>query len=341
MKIDKRIYGVLDRSMEGIAPSKEECIELLRIPERTLEASLLRSVADELMRKRFHNQAMLMGQIGIETFPCPGDCQFCVFGETHTAFPKTEINDAGILEAAVDFTAQNDLYALFLMVMHTFDENRLLQIVESVRSTIPASTALLLNMGDFSPETAKTFAAAGVSGMYHVLRLREGTDSKLDPEHRRQTIRAIKEAGLLWFYCCEPIGPEHTPEELTEQIFLGLEYKCFQHATMRRIRFPGSPLFDRGIISELRLAQITAVVALAMIDNPELRAIAVHEPNLPGLLSGANSICAESGANPRDTSENTNQGRGRDTTACKLMFAEAGFTSLYNAGGDRFSLEVG
>ena len=39
---------------------------LLELPERSLEARFLMAVADEVSRRRFGNQAMLLGQIGIE-----------------------------------------------------------------------------------------------------------------------------------------------------------------------------------------------------------------------------------------------------------------------------------
>ena len=342
MRIDanRRIYEILDRCLEGRAPTKQECIELLSLPEKGLDAALLRSIANEVSRKRFGNRAMLLGQIGIETFPCPANCYFCVFGEDHTKFPKTEMNLLDIDEAARLFTAEKDLYALFLMVMHTYDEKRLIQTVEAVRKVIPSSTDIVLNMGDFSLETAKTLAVAGVSGMYHVMRLREGVDTKLDPEDRKKTIRAIKDAGLNWYYCCEPIGPEHTAEELADLIFLGAEYECFQHAAMRRVTFPGSPLQEKGMITELRLAQVVAVTLLAMIANPTLQALAVHEPNPLGLMSGANSVYAEAGANPRDTTENTKSGRGLDTLACKRMFTETGFDCIYNASNEEFEIRL-
>ena len=148
---------------------------------------------------------------------------------------------------------------------------------------------------------ARELQAAGVNGAYHVLRLREGEDTALDPVQRRQTIGNIHDAGLDFYYCCEPIGPEHSPAELVEQMFVGIENGCFQHAAMRRVAVPGSPLAARGQITELRLAQITAVVALAALNSANTRNIAVHEPNLIGLTSGANVVYAETGINPRDT----------------------------------------
>jgi biotin synthase len=238
------------------------------------------------------------------------------------------MSDEEIVRSAESFTATGDLYALFLMTMHNFDFARLLHIVQLVRARIPRATQIVVNIGDFDPSQGRELKAAGVGGAYHVCRLREGTDTALDPAQRRATLRHIRESGLDLYTCCEPIGPEHSPQELADQMFLGLEYGCFQHAAMRRVYFPSSPLAGHGQISELRLAQVTAVVALAALACRETRSIAVHEPNLLGLAAGANTIYAETGANPRDTEKNTTGHRGRDIRDCKVMLYEAGFAEL-------------
>jgi biotin synthase len=248
------------------------------------------------------------------------------------------MSDEDILRSAAGFTSSRELYALFLMTMHTFDFGRLVRTVRTVRERIPGKTQIVVNIGDFDRAQALDLKAAGVDGAYHVCRLREGIDTALDPMQRKATIRTIKDAGLDWYYCCEPIGPEHSPEELADQIFLGLEYGCFQHAAMRRVYIPAAPLAASGQITELRLAQVVAVVVLAMLGCAETRSIAVHEPNLLGLAAGANTVYAETGANPRDTERETNGRRGRDIADCKRMLYEAGFQSLLVSPGKRVSL---
>ncbi|MGO9111644.1 MAG: hypothetical protein ACLP9L_20660 [Thermoguttaceae bacterium] len=91
---------------------------------------------------------------------------------------------------------------------------------------------------------------------------------------------------------------------------------------------PGMPLSSRGQITELRLAQVVAVVSLATLACSETQNIAVHEPNLIGLTAGANVVYAETGANPRDTEVDTSRNRGMDMDDCRKMLYEAGFTSL-------------
>jgi biotin synthase len=102
---------------------------------------------------------------------------------------------------------------------------------------------------------------------------------------------------------------------------------------MRRVYIPSAPLSSHGQVSELRLAQLTAVAAPATLTCSETRSIAVHEPNLLGLTGGANTVCAETGANPRDTEKETTGHRGRDIKDCKMMLYEAGFERLLTSPG--------
>jgi biotin synthase len=123
-------------------------------------------------------------------------------------------------------------------------------------------------------------------------------------------------------------------------MFVGVEYGCFQHAAMRRVAVPGSPLAARGQITEHRLAQVTAVVALAALNCPTTQNIAVHEPNLIGLPSGANVVYAETAINPRDTAADTSGNRGLDMNACRRLLYEAGFSSLLRGDGSTVPLTL-
>ena len=340
MQLPKQLDTILNRATDGHAPTKEECVYLLSLPEISVESSVLTAVADVISRRRFNNQGMLLGQIGIETAACPGGCKFCVFGKGHTSFPSTQLSLEEIIQRTHSFADAGDLYALFLMTMHEFDLDRLLSIVASVRKELPSHTQIVVNVGDFGLSAARQMRAAGVNGAYHVSRLREGKDTALDPAARKQTFRAIKDSGLDFYYCCEPIGPEHSAEELAEQIFLGIDYGCFQHAAMRRVYVPSLPLGNNGQITERRLAQIVSVVTLATIGRRETKNIAVHEPNLLGLAAGANVVYAESGANPRDVEIETERNRGMNMAACRKMLYEAGFTALQRGDGSSVALDL-
>lgn len=122
------------------------------------------------------------------------------------------------------------------MVLHNTSFERTLSVISKVRERIPASTQIMINMGDFSLSQADELKAAGADGSYHVWRLGEGTYTIFSKEQRFATIENIKKSGLDLYYCCEPIGPEHTPAQMAEQILKGVEYECFQHGALRRYR---------------------------------------------------------------------------------------------------------
>ena len=340
MTMDKRVQAVLDRALSGKAPTRQECTAFLACPPESMEAAMTRVAADQLSRRRFANTGYLSGQVGVEVAPCPANCGFCAFGEKFTHFTAQQLSDEEILSRVHGFVDPGDLHTLFLMTMHHFNFKRLLHIIELARGISPPTTEIVVNIGDFDLVQARELKAAGAGGAYHVCRLREGIDTRLDPVKRKKTLRTIHQAGLNLHYCCEPIGPEHSPEELVEQMFLGIENGCYCHAAMRRVPVPGTPLYHLGQITELRLAQVVAVVALATLECDRTIGIGVHEPNILSLTSGATSLCAKTGANPRDTAEDTSRSRGLSVENCRQMLREANFTAVLGFDGTRIPLAM-
>lgn len=325
MQIDGKFLQLIDRIQGGYKMTQQECEYLLTFDERSLEAAIMRGVADSISRVKFGNKGLVFGQIGCEVAPCTGRCKFCSFSDEFTQFQPHSLSFEELMERADNFTASGELYALALMVLHDTTFERTLNVIRSVRDRIPAKTQIMINMGDFTLSQAEELKAAGANGSYHVWRLGEGTDTIFTKENRLSTIENIKKSGLDLYYCCEPIGPEHTPAQMAEQIMVGVDYECFQHGAMRRVYVPNSPLAKYGQISELRLAQITAVVTMLAVHSPRITSIGVHEPNKLGITAGANAIYAETGYNPRDTANETMGSHGLTIEGCKKMFKECGF----------------
>jgi biotin synthase len=336
MRLTDGVVGILARAEEGKAPTRAECLELLSYPTESPEAGATMALANALSRKRFGNRARIGAQIGIDTMPCPGQCGFCSFGAGHTGFPARHLSDEEIVAQALALVA--DGLGVGLMTTHAFGFGRLLEIIRLVQSHLPSGMHVGVNTGDFDRVQAEEMRAAGVRGVYHVCRLREGIDTRLDPEVRKATMRAAREAGLSLGYLIEPIGPEHTPEEIVDQMQIGLDYGCCWHGAARRVAVPGTPLWAKGQITSLRLAQIVAMVTLATLETPSVRGIGCHEANLLGLTAGANGGCVERCANPRDTEADTAHGRGLSLCAARELLWEAGFTSLWQADGSTVPL---
>ncbi len=315
-KLDIQFQEILEKAENGQPLNREDCRYLLKLDEKSFEAGLLRAEAASIIRSKNENSAIILGQIGVDVKPCPGGCKFCTFGEKHTHFNRVRMSEEELTQKIEEFCRYGDLYGLYLMTMHDYDREHYLKCVE------------LANVGDTTLEGYKELRAAGVTGVYHVCRLREGIDTDLKPEDRVQSMRNALEAGLELYTCCEPIGPEHSVDELVDNIFIGIEMDIYQHAAMRRVAVPGAPLAHYGQISELRLAQIVAVIALASATVPTMAYMGAHEPNELCYTAGANIITAESGANPRDNSADTAQNRGMDMARCRKMMFECGFDYL-------------
>ena len=161
----------------------------------------------------------------------------------------------------------------------------------------------------------------GFSGVYHALRLREGKDTGLSVEKRKQSIINFKEAGLEVDTCVEPVGPEHTNEELADMIAFTASINPSYSGAARRIPIPGTAMAGLGAISEMRMAQIVAVTRLGMPRS--VRGNCTHEPCTLGAVAGANLFWAEVGANPRDIEEKTEEGRGETVASCRSIFQES------------------
>lgn len=337
--LDIQFQKILEKAENGIPLHREDCKYLLRLNEKSFEAGLLRAMASSVIRSKNENSAIILGQIGVDVKPCPGGCRFCTFGEKHTHFNTVRMADEELAEKIEEFCRYGDLYGLYLMTMHDYDMDYYLKCVELARKIAPSTTQIWANIGDTSLEGFKELRAAGVTGVYHVCRLREGIDTDLKPEDRIRSMHNALEAGLELYTCCEPIGPEHSVDELVDNIFIGIEMDIYQHAAMRRVAVPGAPLAHYGQISELRLAQIVAVIALASATVPTMAYMGAHEPNELCYTSGANIITAESGANPRDNSEDTAQNRGMDMARCRKMMFECGFDYLRRGDESKIPLD--
>ncbi len=341
-----RIEGILNEANHGRPLTKEEAEILLSISENSLEAALLCSIANRVSRKRFQNNALLLGQIGVDMEPCDGNCGFCFFAESHTSIEASVLPIEEILARCERFS-KGGAQGVFLMTMHRFGFEWFRDLCAELKRAIPSNLEILANVGDITLAQLQELKEAGVSGAYHVCRLREGIDSCMEPSQRLSTIDRIIEAGLDWYNLCEPIGPEHTGRELVEQIWLGVERPCRQHGAMQRFPVPGSPLYHHGPISLARLGQIVAVIVLATQAKQELKSIAVNVSNVPSLFCGANAFFPEAGEPDvvEDVEQEFQPNEGFTTALwrlsneittvdCRKMLVAAGFSQLMNIQGE-------
>jgi len=315
---DSRLVDIFKKADEFVSLTHEDALRLMQIPLHSDACYQLMAIANRMSREQFGNKGENHLHIGLNVEPCPLDCLFCSL--THSA---------GIFTEKIDFPEQQIIAwakageeqgadGLNLMTTGSFRFSRLLELGKILGQEV--STPLIANTRDINHKEGEALLEAGFVGAYHAVRLGEGRDTPLNREKRIETIGVLRDVGLRWMNCIEPVGPEHRAEEIVELMLLARDYGATYSGVMRRINFPGSPMAKFGMISELEMARLVAVSRLIMGNVP--RAHCTHEPHAASLLAGANLFFPEVGSSPRDGQSDTEKGRGRGVAHCQEIQKE-------------------
>lgn len=317
-RISTTIENILKKGADFGELTRDEALALMQIELHSRKAYALMETADRMSRRRFANKGETHFHIGLNVEPCPMDCRFCSLTREAGIFTeKVEFSQKEVVAWAKAGEAEG-ADALNIMTTGTYPFNRLLKIGRLLKKT--ASIPLVANTRDINHKEGEQLLDAGFVGFYHAVRLGEGRDTPLKPERRIETIRVIRDVGLRWMNCVEPVGPEHDAEEIIDRMFLARLYGATYSGVMRRINFPGSPMEKFGMTSELEMAKMVAVSRLVMADVPS--AHCTHEPHAASLMAGANLFFSEVGSSPRDGTADTGKGRGRNTADCGRLLKE-------------------
>ncbi|MEG1744524.1 MAG: radical SAM protein [Ruthenibacterium sp.] len=313
-------HEILSRARAGALLTKEDACALLSAATNSEAYYAMICAAKAYSRAALDACGIIYAQNGLDAKASPVNCKFCSLAQELRKGIAPEIKTLHDTVREAEELSQSGIEDLFLMTTAEFPQEDFLEYGRAVRAVLPDAMRLVANVGDFDAAYALRLKAAGFTGVYHICRLREGIDTCAAPEMRIRTMDAVRDAGLSLYYCVEPIGPEHTNEELADEMLRMRDYPVDVMAVMKRIAVPGTPLSQNGEISAARLAQICAVTTL--VSRPK-RAMCVHEPDELCLMAGANQIYAECGCNPRDLEKDTKNGRGFSTAAARTLLQKA------------------
>ena len=317
------LQPILDKFGKGNELSKQDALSLLRIKNLSSDYYDLLKSTHALSLESYGKQGYIFLQIGINNAPCSGNCKFCsLASNVGTPTEATELHIQDIL-CQIEHADMSKVDSLFLMCTADYDFHQFCEIGKTVRQAIPATTKMVANLGDFDTAQAQLLEDAGFNSVYHLVRLRESIDTDIAVEKRIATLDAVTQSNMELYYCIEPIGSEHTYEELAEEMIRAREYGVEVMAVMSRVPVAGTAFENMKELDEVELAKITAVTRL--VTNPK-RSMNIHEPKTIPLLAGVNQLYAEIGINPRDTHPNTQNSRGRSISQAQSMLHMAGFT---------------
>ncbi len=319
--MDKNVKMMVDGAMNRRLLSAAEIKVLLALPTASEESLYVQHAALQINKEVMAGKAEIHGQVGINSGPCACNCAFCSFAASNRIFTEQRVEAIeSIIEKSIRLQAEG-ANAVYLMTTAAFNFADFLDISRRVRSSLEAETVLVANIGDFGYQEAIALKEAGFNGVYHAVRLGEGVNTRISVQKRLDTIAAIHKAGLKLGTCVEPVGQEHTLDELVEKILITREAHPVFSGAMRRIPIPNTSMCAYGKTSEARMANIIAVVRLAT--GYEIAGNCTHEPNVLGVTASANLLWAEAGANPRDTVHDTESSRGFDMAKCREILCEA------------------
>ena len=305
--------------------SKEQIVQLLSIEpgSRAWEALGLagRRAAKELTGER----AYLWGAIGVDFVPCSMNCDFCSLGEKWGIVGERREYNAEETVRQVREYAENGVRWIVLRTTEFYSQAQLGEMIRYIREQVPGAYEIGLNIGEFGVETAYWLAECGVDFIYHSLRLGEGRDTRFEPQTRIDTLRAVQASPLKLVFLVEPIGVEHTNEEIADLCLLAADCGAIVSGAMARIPVQGTPLGVHLQVSDERMAQIIAVTRLAC--GACVPDICIHPGTQLAMEFGANVTVVETGAIPRDTcccsGGKWNQ---FDTVRARELFEAAGYT---------------
>lgn len=313
-----------ESALLGRILDKKNIMSLLEIDPLSEECKELGQAAREVASVVCKDRAYLWGAIGLDYKACPMNCNYCSLGEQWGIVKgESEFSGDEVIDIVKNYVREGVRW-IVLRTTQFYSLDNLIELAKKIRQAVPGQYELGVNVGEFDEKTAQKMCHAGLEFVYHSLRLREGIDTRFNPQERLATLEAVKNSSLKLVSLVEPIGIEHTNEEIADSFLNIMKYKAVVTGGMERVPVKGTPLGEIAALSEKRLAQIVAVTRLAAGFNaPD---ICVHKASELAFKWGANVTVVETGSIPRGTcGSSKDRWNGFDTDTAKKWFKAQGY----------------
>lgn len=334
--MDSRASELLVKGYRREPLTKDECRYLLSFNEYSDESIFAYDLYTRFVREQCDNTAVLGVQIGVFTGPCTGNCRFCSFGKDHTSSRPYVMPDEVLLDYLKESYRFGDVPMVSLMTNHDCPTDTLIHYVELTRKNSPDDVKIMINTGDRTYDECVELRKAGAELAYHVCRMGEGKDTDLDPETRWQTLRNLKDAGFMTATCVEPIGQEHSLDDILDNFFKGMDMGIDTGEVALRMPVFGTPLGNLPTLTIRRYKQLMAVLGLA---SSWYRGPDVLNMNM-GYVSGMNRKSAEFAGSPRDIAPKSELSAGHTLGWARKLLFSLGYDKLQMPDGTRIPLDV-
>lgn len=313
-----------EKALKGEMLDRDTIISLLKIDPDSKDAEMLGEAARTVAIAVTGNCGSVWASVGVDYRKCAMNCDFCAFGRKWGLVrEESERNPQEIIEIVRRFVSHGARWVT-LRTTEFYGVDKLAQVVRDIRASVPGNYEIVVNTGEFNEEEAVLLADAGAQMVYHTIRLREGINTRFKPEDRIATLASVNSSPLDLAYLVEPVGIEHSNEEIADIFLTAMKYNARLCGVMARVPLPGTPLSDLPQISERRHAQIVAVTRLAAgYHSPD---ICAHPPSRLAVEWGANVVVVETGAIPREGEDCKTEWHGFGLDTARDYFSNAGYS---------------
>lgn len=324
MEIRPFIDHLEAKVLRGAQGSREDVLRLLALTPDSDDVQYLGQAARRVAAVAAHNTGRVWSAIGLDCRPCPKNCTFCSFGAKWGLVREEKELSAGEVIAIARRLVREGVAWVTLRTTEYYGFDRVCKMARQIRDAVPGDYGLVVNTGQMGEEEVAAMQAAGIGVVYHSLRLGEGKCTCFSPQERLVTLRAVSASPLRLAHLVEPVGPEHTDEELAHVFMTALENGASLSGVMARVNVPGTPGASSAELPEARLAQIAAITRLC--GGLRVPDICVHPVSRQAVAWGANVVVVEEGAVPRNETFCADVWRGFDVPQAQALFREAGYT---------------
>jgi len=322
--MDQSVRSEIDEArktaMSGEEVDRETLLRFLELPVDSDETLYLRNTARQMRDELFGNKIVITSAIGLDWAPCAGNCTFCSFGEKWGLVKDTLELSVKDVVGIIKGLFERGYKGFTLRTTEFYDVGKLCEMGRNIRKEVPGKFRLGANTGELSYNDAEELYDSGFNSGYHTLRLREGIDTPLDPEMRIRTMKNIKRSRLQLAASIDPLGVEHTNDEILDKMYFLKKFETNQMSVMRRVCVEGTPKGIYEPVSDERMAQIVAVLRIARSDWR----VSGAQTSRPVLESGSGGFSIEIGASPRGKGMQLSEWRVMDHDAAKRLIAESG-----------------
>ncbi|MDR1089140.1 MAG: hypothetical protein LBL23_07735 [Coriobacteriales bacterium] len=259
--LDDLLERTLDRAeLLRLIPLSEDS------PEARVYIAAARAKAVELAGPSGHISA----QIGVDAYPCEGNCLYCGYAAVNSAVNAAATKDALSRELDTDtivsysrILGELGVQLISLMTTEDYPIDTLCALAEAVRAHIPSTVRLMANTGEIDLRQAQQLKASGFDMFYHAVRLGEGVITALDPEARRQSIACGKAAGLVLMGGTEPLYEGQSAELLADGILEAAGSRPYYSGLCALHAVEGTRMYHERPVSRARLQYLAALARLA------------------------------------------------------------------------------